>query len=38
MPNEAIKRGGVDEVLPLEAIAAEVVRICESQDEKKTIL
>jgi two-component system chemotaxis response regulator CheB len=28
MPNEAIKRGGVDKVLPLENIRDEVVRIC----------
>ncbi len=28
MPNEAIKRGGVDLVRPLEAIAAEVLRLC----------
>jgi two-component system chemotaxis response regulator CheB len=28
MPKEAIKRGGVDKVLPLERIAAEVVRVC----------
>ena len=30
MPNEVIKRGGVDKVLPLEAIAEEVVRLCET--------
>jgi two-component system, chemotaxis family, protein-glutamate methylesterase/glutaminase len=29
MPNEAIKRGAVDRVMPLENIAAEVLRICE---------
>lgn len=29
MPNEAIKRGGVDKVLPLEKIAREVIRACE---------
>lgn len=29
MPNEAIKRGGVDKILPLESIAGEVVRLCE---------
>jgi len=28
MPAEAIKRGGVDRVLPLNRIAAEVVRLC----------
>jgi two-component system chemotaxis response regulator CheB len=28
MPAEAIKRGGVDRVLPLDRIAAEVVRLC----------
>lgn len=28
MPKEAIKRGGVDKVLPLEKIAAEVLRAC----------
>ena len=28
MPAEAIKNGGVDRVLPLEQIAAEVVRLC----------
>jgi two-component system chemotaxis response regulator CheB len=28
MPNEAIKRGAVDRVIPLENIAAEVLRIC----------
>lgn len=28
MPNEAIKHGGVDKVLPLERIAAEVLRLC----------
>jgi two-component system chemotaxis response regulator CheB len=28
MPAEAIKRGGVDRVLPLDLIAAEVVRLC----------
>lgn len=28
MPNEAIKRGGVDIILPLEQIAKEVIRIC----------
>jgi len=28
MPNEAIKRGGVDKILPLEKIAAEVVKQC----------
>lgn len=28
MPNEAIKRGGAIKVLPLEAIAAEVIRHC----------
>ncbi|MBI4847885.1 MAG: chemotaxis response regulator protein-glutamate methylesterase [Nitrospirae bacterium] len=31
MPNEAIKRGGVDKVLPLEKIAPEVIRICSLQ-------
>jgi two-component system chemotaxis response regulator CheB len=29
MPNEAIKRGGVDKVLHLERIAAEVIRACD---------
>jgi len=29
MPNEAIKRGAVDKVLPLEAIAGVVLRECE---------
>jgi two-component system chemotaxis response regulator CheB len=29
MPNEAIKLGGADEVLPLERIAPEVLRICQ---------
>jgi two-component system chemotaxis response regulator CheB len=28
MPQEAIKTGGVDKVMPLTAIAAEVVRVC----------
>jgi two-component system chemotaxis response regulator CheB len=28
MPHEAIKRGGVDRVLPLDRIAGEVLRIC----------
>jgi len=28
MPNEAIKRGGVDKVLPLERIAEEVIKSC----------
>ncbi|MCE1246480.1 MAG: chemotaxis response regulator protein-glutamate methylesterase [Firmicutes bacterium] len=28
MPNEAIKKGGVDHVLPLERIAHEVIRLC----------
>jgi len=28
MPNEAIKRGGVDKILPLEMIAGEVIRLC----------
>jgi two-component system chemotaxis response regulator CheB len=28
MPAEAIKRGGVDRILPLDRIAAEVVRLC----------
>lgn len=30
MPNEAIKRGGVDKILPLDSIAGEVVRLCEA--------
>ena len=30
MPNEAIKRGGVDRILSLERIAHEVIRVCES--------
>ncbi|WP_298266687.1 chemotaxis response regulator protein-glutamate methylesterase [Geobacter sp.] len=29
MPNEAIKRGGVGKVVPLELIAREVMRLCE---------
>ncbi len=29
MPKEAIKRGGIDKVLPLEKIAGEVIKICE---------
>lgn len=29
MPNEAIKQGGVDSVLPLEKIPDEVIRMCE---------
>jgi len=29
MPNEAIKLGGADEVLPLERIAPEVLRLCQ---------
>jgi two-component system chemotaxis response regulator CheB len=28
MPQEAIKHGGVDKVLPLERLAAEVLRLC----------
>ncbi|MFH1135884.1 MAG: chemotaxis response regulator protein-glutamate methylesterase [Pseudomonadota bacterium] len=28
MPAEAVKRGGVDQVLPLSAIAGEVIRLC----------
>ncbi|MHB8907582.1 MAG: protein-glutamate methylesterase/protein-glutamine glutaminase [Syntrophales bacterium] len=28
MPHEAIKRGAVDKVMPLDAIAAEVLRLC----------
>lgn len=28
MPNEAIKTGGVDKILPLEKIAAETLRLC----------
>lgn len=28
MPNEAIKQGGVDKVVPLERIAAEVLKLC----------
>ncbi|CAG0973935.1 Protein-glutamate methylesterase/protein-glutamine glutaminase of group 3 operon [Geobacteraceae bacterium] len=28
MPNEAIKRGGADRVMPLDAIAREVLRLC----------
>ncbi len=28
MPNEAIKRGGADRVVPLDAIAREVLRLC----------
>jgi two-component system chemotaxis response regulator CheB len=31
MPNEAIKKNGVDRVLPLEAIAGEVIRRCSHQ-------
>ena len=30
MPGEAIKLGGVDKVLPLEKIAAEMLRFCAS--------
>jgi len=29
MPNEAIKAGGVDHILPLQAIAKKVIQICE---------
>jgi len=29
MPNEAIKKGGVDNVLPLKKIAGEVIRLCQ---------
>jgi two-component system chemotaxis response regulator CheB len=29
MPHEAIRRGGVDRVLPLEQIAGQVLRLCE---------
>jgi two-component system chemotaxis response regulator CheB len=29
MPNEAIKRGGVDKVLPLEKIAPEIIKSCQ---------
>jgi len=29
MPNEAIKRGGVDKVLPLEKIAGEIIKLCQ---------
>jgi len=28
MPNEAIKRGGVDKILPLQEIAEEVIKVC----------
>jgi two-component system chemotaxis response regulator CheB len=28
MPNEAIKLGGVDKVMPLDKIAAEMMRLC----------
>lgn len=28
MPNEAIKHGGVDKIMPLDKIAAEVLRLC----------
>jgi two-component system chemotaxis response regulator CheB len=28
MPNEAIKRGAVDKVLPLQSISGAVLRIC----------
>jgi two-component system, chemotaxis family, protein-glutamate methylesterase/glutaminase len=28
MPAEAIKRGGVDKVLPLDRLAPEVLRLC----------
>jgi chemotaxis response regulator CheB len=28
MPAEAIKRGGVDQVLPLESIAPAVLKLC----------
>ncbi|MBM4053515.1 MAG: chemotaxis response regulator protein-glutamate methylesterase [Planctomycetes bacterium] len=30
MPNEAIKRGGVDKILPLEEISRSVVKLCET--------
>jgi len=28
MPNEAVKAGGVDHILPLQAIARKVIQIC----------
>jgi two-component system chemotaxis response regulator CheB len=28
MPNEAVKLGGVHKILPLQSIAAEVLRLC----------
>lgn len=31
MPNEAIKLGGVDQILPLEAIAGEIIRLSENK-------
>ncbi len=31
MPYEAIKRGGVDLVCPLEAIAGEILRVCDKK-------
>jgi len=34
MPHEAIKRGGVDRIRPLDKISEEVVRLCELEDEK----
>jgi len=30
MPNEAIKLGAADQVLPLNAISGEVIRICKN--------
>ncbi len=30
MPNEAIKKGAVDKVLPLERISHEIIRVCDS--------
>jgi two-component system, chemotaxis family, protein-glutamate methylesterase/glutaminase len=34
MPQEAIKLGGVDKILPLEAISGEINRICENRKEE----
>ncbi len=31
MPNEAIKRGGVDRILPLDRIGSEVLRVCHGE-------
>jgi len=36
MPNEAIKRGGVDHILPLPRIAREVLRICGEEEDQRS--